>query len=46
MTWIKGRRWQLVALAIVLLTCAIYLVAIGAFGGITEVTTETGPIGP
>jgi hypothetical protein len=32
--------------AIVLLAFAFYLIAVGAFGGTTEVTTETGPIGP
>lgn len=46
MTWAKGHRWQLVALASVLLVFVFYLLAVGAFGGTTNVTTETGPIGP
>jgi hypothetical protein len=32
--------------AIVLLLFFVYLLAVGAFGGTTSVTTETGPIGP
>jgi hypothetical protein len=46
MAWAKSHRWQLVALGIVLLVFAFYLLAIGTFVGITDVTTETGPIGP
>jgi hypothetical protein len=46
MAWAKSHRWRLVAFAIVLLVFAFYLIAVGALGGTTEVTTETGPIGP
>jgi hypothetical protein len=47
MAWAKTHRWQLVALAIVLLVFVLHLIAVGAFGsGTGGVTTETGPIGP
>jgi hypothetical protein len=46
MVWAKRHRWQLVAFAVVLLVFVVYLLAVGAFGGTTDVTTDTGPIGP